>query len=95
MAERIWTVLEMLRWTTDYLARRGFPEPRLDAELLLAGALGIKRLDLYLQFDRPLRPDELADYKARLLRRARHEPLQYIAGHADFRQLRLRVDPGC
>lgn len=88
-----WTVLEMLRWTTEYLAGKGFEEARLEAELLLSGTLELKRLDLYLQFDRPLRPEEIAGFKARLLRRARREPLQYIAGHADFRRLRLRVDP--
>lgn len=89
---KTWTVLEMVRWTTEYLSSKGFPEARLNAELLLAGTLGLKRLDLYLQFDRPLRPEELTEFKARLLRRARHEPLQYIAGTADFRNLRLRVD---
>lgn len=82
----------MLRWTTEYLAGKGFEEPRLDAELLLSASLGLKRLDLYLQFDRPLRPEEIAEFRGRLLRRARHEPLQYIAGHADFRELRLKVD---
>lgn len=82
----------MVRWTTEYLSGKGLPEARLDAELLLSGSLGLKRLDLYLQHDRPLRPEELAEFRARLLRRARHEPLQYIAGTADFRSLRLRVD---
>ncbi|HET8654739.1 MAG TPA: peptide chain release factor N(5)-glutamine methyltransferase [Longimicrobiaceae bacterium] len=89
---KIWTVLGLLRWTAEYLAGKGIEEPRLNAELLLAGTLGLKRLDLYLQFDRPLREEELAEFKARLLRRARREPLQYIAGTADFRELRLRVD---
>ena len=89
---KVWTVLEMIRWTTDYLAGKEIREPRLNAELLLAGVLGLKRLDLYLQFDRPLQPAELDEYRARLKRRARHEPLQYIAGHADFRELRLKVD---
>jgi release factor glutamine methyltransferase len=82
----------MLRWTTEYLAEKGIGESRLNAELLLSGALGVKRLDLYLQFDRPLSDEEIAAFKARLLRRARREPLQYIEGHADFRHLRLRVD---
>jgi release factor glutamine methyltransferase len=91
-SSRVWTIVDLLRWTTEYLAARGFHDSRLNAELLLAGVLGLKRLDLYLQFDRPLRPEELAEFKARLLRRARREPLQYIAGDADFRQLRLRVD---
>lgn len=82
----------MLRWTSEYLAGKGIEDPRLNAELLLSGALGIRRLDLYLQFDRPLKDSEIATFKAQLLRRARREPLQYIAGYADFRQIRLRVD---
>ena len=90
---RSWTVMEMVRWTGEYLAARGFHNPRLNAELLLAGVLGVKRLDLYLQFDRPLAPPELAEFKARLRRRARREPLQYIDGTAPFRDLLLRVDP--
>lgn len=88
----IWTPLELVRWTTGYLGDRGIPEARLDAELLLADSLGVKRLDLYLQHDRPLAAEELAEFKARLLRRARREPLQYIAGTAAFRNLNLRVD---
>jgi release factor glutamine methyltransferase len=90
--EKRWTVMELLRWTAEYLAGKGFHNPRLNGELLLAGVLGLKRLDLYLQFDRPLLPEELAAFKARLRRRARREPLQYIDGEAPFRDLRLRVD---
>ena len=82
----------MLRWTTEYLTDKGFHNARLNAELLLAGVLGCKRLDLYLQFDRPLQIAELTEFKARLRRRARREPLQYIDGTAAFRDLRLRVD---
>jgi len=85
--------MELVGWTANYLGDKGFHNPRLNAELLLAGSLGLKRLDLYLQFDRPLKADELADFKARLLRRAKHEPLQYIEGTAAFRDLVLRVDP--
>jgi release factor glutamine methyltransferase len=87
-----WSILELIRWTTSYLAGKGLSQPRLDAELLLADTLGTKRLDLYLQYDRPLLPAELAAFKARLLRRAQREPVQYIAGDAAFRNLRLRVD---
>lgn len=87
-----WTVLSLLRWTTTYLDEKGIADARLNSEILLAGSLGLKRLDLYLQFDRPMKPEELAGFKARLVRRARHEPLQYIAGEAEFRNLRLRVD---
>ncbi|HET6765213.1 MAG TPA: HemK/PrmC family methyltransferase, partial [Longimicrobiaceae bacterium] len=90
--DRVWTVVEMIRWTTTYLGGKGFHNPRLNGELLLAGTLGLKRLDLYLQFDRPLSPEELAEYRARLLRRAKREPLQYIEGVAHFRDLVLKVD---
>jgi release factor glutamine methyltransferase len=93
VAEPVWTPLELLRWTTGYLAGKNFHNARLNAELLLAGVLRCKRLDLYLQFDRPLGATELAEFKTRLRRRARREPLQYIEGTAAFRNLVLRVDP--
>jgi len=85
--------MELVGWTANYLKEKGFHNARLNAELLLAGSLGVKRLDLYLQYDRPLKAEELAAFKARLLRRAKREPLQYIEGHAAFRDLTLRVDP--
>lgn len=90
--EKRWTVMELLGWTANYLKEKGFHNARLNAELLLAGTLGLKRLDLYLQFDRPLRADEMAAFKPRLLRRAKREPLQYIDGAAAFRDLVLKVD---
>lgn len=83
----------MIRWTADYLGEKGVHNARLNGELLLAGVLGCKRLDLYLQHDRPLTAEELAEFKTRLRRRARREPLQYIDGTAAFRNLVLRVDP--
>lgn len=90
---RRWTVVELLRWTAEYLGGKGFHNARLNGELLLAGTLGLKRLDLYLQHDRPLTAPELAGFRERLRRRARREPLQYIDGTAHFRDLVLRVDP--
>lgn len=89
---RVWTPVDLVRWTAGYLTERGVPEARLTAELLLAGTLAVRRLDLYLQFDRPLTGEELALFKARLKRRLAHEPLQYIEGLAYFRDLRLQVD---
>src|SRR5690606_24375795 len=88
---RIWTPVELVRWTAGYLTEKGLPEARLTAELLLAATLDVRRLDLYLQFDRPLTPEELASFKGRLKRRLAREPLQYIEGFGHFRELRLQV----
>jgi len=89
-----WTVLSLLEWGTAYLAERGFGEPRLHVELLLAAVLRIGRLDLYLQFDRPLLPEELASFKTLFRRRLTHEPLQYILGETEFMGLPFAVNPG-
>jgi release factor glutamine methyltransferase len=64
----------------------------LDAELILAHVLGLQRLDLYLQFDRPLKSQELDAFKIRLKRRAAREPLQYVLGKTTFRELELWTD---
>lgn len=87
-----WTVLRLIRWSAGYLEGKGVESGRLDAEHLLAHALDTERLNLYLQFDRPLTSDELALYKPLLRRRAAREPLQYILGRAAFRELELRCD---
>jgi release factor glutamine methyltransferase len=88
-----WTVLGMILWSAGYLTEKGVEHGRLDAEHLLAHALGTTRLQLYLQFERPLDAGELAAFKPLLLRRARREPLQYVTGRAAFRELELAVDP--
>jgi release factor glutamine methyltransferase len=90
--EEVWTVLRMMEWSGEYLEDKGVVCGRLDAEHLLASVLGLGRLDLYLQFDRPLVAAELDRYRPLLKRRARREPLQYILGRAAFRELDLEVD---
>lgn len=86
-----WNVLRMLEWATDYFTEKGIPSPRLSIEWLLAHVLQVKRLDLYLQFDRPLSRDELDRIKPLVLRRAKNEPLQYITGTVDFYNITLNV----
>src|SRR3954451_9188391 len=87
------TVAEVLRRSTEFLERKGIESPRLDAERLLARALGLERIQLYTEFDRPLTEDELAECRALVARRGEREPLAYILGDWDFRQLTLRCDP--
>ena len=87
-----WTPIRLTRWSGNYLLEKGIENGRLEAELILAQVLQVNRLDLYLQFDRPLRPPELEAFKALLLRRASREPLQYVLGRTAFRELELRSD---
>lgn len=86
------TALDLARQAGLLLCERGIEQGRLEAELLLAGALGIKRLDLYLQYDRPVAPEELDRFRAGVRRRLKREPVQYILGETRFRGLGLLVD---
>ena len=88
-----WTILRLILWSAEYLTYKGVETGRLDAEWLLSAALGVDRLQLYLQYDRPLSPEEREAFKPLLRRRARREPLQYIIGRTGFRQLELKTDP--
>lgn len=87
-----WTVLRLIRWSGRYLEGKGVERGRLDAEHLLAEALETERLQLYLEFDRPLTREELDAFRPLLLRRADREPLQHILGRTTFRELELRTD---
>src|SRR6056297_1219960 len=88
-----WTVLKMLEWTTGWLAEKGIDDsPRLDAELMLAHALETNRMDLYVQFDRPLADEELTAYKALIKRRSNGEPVAYIVGERGFWTIDLKCD---
>jgi release factor glutamine methyltransferase len=89
----ILTVLKAVELSAEYLKKKGIDEARPNAELLLADILNCKRLDLYLQFDRPLNEKEKSIYREYLSRRANGEPLQYITGEVEFYGLKLKVNP--
>ena len=87
-----WTVLEVIRWTVARFTERDLATPRLDAELLVAHALGLPRLQLYVQFDRPLLPDELGAIRALIKRRQAGESVAYLVGKKEFWGLEFAVD---
>lgn len=89
-----WTVLTMLKWATSYFKDKGVRNPRFSIEWLLAHLLNVKRLDIYLMYDRPLAEEELAELRSLVKRRALHEPLQYITGSTDFLNTNIKVAPG-
>jgi release factor glutamine methyltransferase len=86
------TVLDVIRKSSEFLAGKGVEAPRLQAELLAGHALGLKRMQLYLQFDRPLKEAELAAIRQFVRRRGQREPVQYITGETEFLGLKLKVD---
>jgi release factor glutamine methyltransferase len=85
--------MDLVARATPYLAQHGSQSPRLDAELLLAQALGCTRMDLYLQFERPLSSDEVDRYRSLCRRRAGGEPVAYIRGLREFMTLTLVITP--
>lgn len=85
------TLLEVLRRATGFLEQHGSSSARLDAELLLAHALGIRRLDLYIQFERPLSDADLGPYRELVARRGRGEPVAYLTGGKEFMGLQFEV----
>lgn len=87
------TLIEVLRRATGFLEQHGSSSPRLDAEVLMAAALGMRRLDLYLQFERELTEPELGPYREVLARRGRGEPVAYLVGTKEFMKLDFEVGP--
>jgi release factor glutamine methyltransferase len=87
-----WTIQSVLRWATDDFRGRGLESPRLDAELLLAHALGVPRLRLIVDGLRPLTSDELSRFRALVVRRRQYEPVAYLLGEREFYGRPFRVD---
>jgi len=85
-------LLEILRKTTDFFQAKGIESARLDAEVVVAHALKLRRMDLYLQFERLLTDAELDAIRPLVKRRGQREPLQHILGETDFFDLKLKTD---
>ncbi|NQT30683.1 MAG: peptide chain release factor N(5)-glutamine methyltransferase [Candidatus Saganbacteria bacterium] len=88
-----WTIKTLLGWTTDYFKKFNIEWPHLEAEILLAHTLNLKRIELYTNFERELKKEELAQFKKLIQRRSLHEPLAYITRYQPFMSLDFYVDP--
>jgi release factor glutamine methyltransferase len=92
-AVRTWKILDLLKVTEEHFRKNNIESPRLNAELLLSGTLNTKRINLYLDFEKPLTESELTDYREKIRRRLTGEPVQYILGEAEFYGLKFKVNP--
>ena len=92
--DQTWTVKAILDWCEGYLADKGDANPRLSAQWLLGEAMGLSRIELYTNLDKPLSEEERSTMRAWVQRRGAGEPLQLICGTAPFRHMVLEVSPG-
>jgi len=90
-----WTIQKLLNWTTEYLTNKGVDSPRLSAELLLSHALGIKRIELYTQFDKQVPQQQLDKLHEMVKRAGLHEPVAYLTGKTEFYSLELDITADC
>ena len=91
MNDKIWTIGRILKWTEQYFKDKGIESPRLDAEVLLAHVLEKQRIYLYVHFDEPLQPGELAAYREMVKQRVLHVPVAQILGEKEFMGLTFKV----
>ncbi len=87
-----WTIKRLLEWTTEYFGRHDSDSPRLEAEILLAAALGCERIQLYTRFAEVPEEPSLGNFRAWVKRRAAGEPVAYLVGHREFYSLKFKVD---
>jgi len=88
-----WSVLKLINWTKDYLAKAYLESPRLSAEILLAHALHCRRIDLYTRYDYQPTAQELAEFRQLVQRAGQYEPIAYMVGEKEFYSLRFKVTP--
>jgi len=93
MTPKVWCIKTLLETAADYLVEKGIENARLNAEVLLAHQLQVKRISLYLNFDQPLTENEVSGYRHFIKRRIKREPLQYITGTQEFWSLAFKVNP--
>ncbi len=90
-----WTIQKLLNWVTGYFTEKGIDSPRLSAELLLSFVLGLKRIELYTQFDKIVEQDKLAELHGLVKRAGEHEPIAYLTGRAEFYSLQFELTRDC
>ena len=92
MPNKMWRVVDLLNWTTQYFEQHGLSHPRLDAEVLLGHLLEKSRLQLYLHFEMPVFQEHLTPYRELIKKRVEHTPVSYLTNRKEFMSLDFYVD---
>jgi release factor glutamine methyltransferase len=90
-----WTIQKLLNWVTEYLKNKDVDSPRLSAELLLSHVLGLKRIELYTQFNKIVEQEQLTQLHELIKRSAEHEPIAYLTGKREFYSLEFEITKDC
>jgi len=90
-----WTIGRLIEWTRTFFEKKDIPQPRLEAEILLAHVLGLERIALYLQYDQTVGEEVRAAFRDLVRRRAGREPTRYLTGACEFMSLAMKVTPAC
>ena len=90
-----WTIQKLLNWVTEYLKTKGIDSPRLSAELLLSHVLGLKRIELYTQFNKVVELEQLSQLRELVKRAGTHEPIAYLTGKKEFYSLEFEITKDC
>jgi release factor glutamine methyltransferase len=91
----IWTIQKLLGWVTEYFTGKGVDAPRLSAEWLLCYVLGLKRIELYTQFNKVIGQEQLSRLHELVKRAGAHEPIAYITGKKEFYSLEFEITKDC
>jgi release factor glutamine methyltransferase len=91
----VWTVQRLLKWTTEYLAKKEVDSPRLSAELLLGTVLGMKRIELYTRFSEIVGEEQRGRLRELVKRAGEHEPVGYLVGRIEFYSLEFEISRDC
>jgi release factor glutamine methyltransferase len=95
LAMQTWTIQKLLNWITEYLTTKGIDSPRLSAELLLTHILGLQRIELYTQYNKPVARQQLDVLHDLVKRAGQNEPVAYLVGKTEFYSLELNITPDC
>jgi release factor glutamine methyltransferase len=90
-----WTIQKLLKWVTEYFTDKGIDSPRLSAELLISHVVGLKRIELYTQFDKTVDKQQLDRLHELVERAGQNEPVAYLTGKIEFYSLQLNITPDC